>query len=82
MTWSSRWDYILESLKPADIKWYGIINSLVIVIFMTGMIGMILLRTLHRDIARYNQETMVRMPPVCVKRFIQCVLSYTVVETI
>ena len=32
-------------------------NSLVIVLFLSGMIGMILLRTLHRDIARYNQLT-------------------------
>lgn len=30
-------------------------NSLVIVLFLSGMIGMILLRTLHRDITRYNQ---------------------------
>jgi transmembrane 9 superfamily protein 2/4 len=30
-------------------------NSLVIVLFLSGMVGMILLRTLHRDIARYNQ---------------------------
>ncbi|RCN27332.1 hypothetical protein ANCCAN_26935 [Ancylostoma caninum] len=30
-------------------------NSLVIVLFLSGMVGMILMRTLHRDIARYNQ---------------------------
>ena len=30
-------------------------NSVVIVLFLSGMVGMILLRTLHRDIARYNQ---------------------------
>ena len=34
---------------------YSILNSLVIVLFLSGMIGMILLRTLHRDITRYNQ---------------------------
>jgi len=30
-------------------------NSLVIVLFLSGMVGMIMLRTLHRDITRYNQ---------------------------
>ena len=35
----------------------SIMNSLIIVLFLSGMIGMILLRTLHRDIARYNQLT-------------------------
>ncbi|CAK5017172.1 unnamed protein product [Meloidogyne enterolobii] len=52
--WSSRWDYILESMPHTNIQWFSIMNSLVIVIFLSGMVGMILLRTLHRDIARYN----------------------------
>lgn len=33
----------------------SIMNSLVIVLFLSGMVAMILLRTLHKDIARYNQ---------------------------
>nr|CAD2195780.1 unnamed protein product [Meloidogyne enterolobii] len=53
--WSSRWDYILESMPHTNIQWFSIMNSLVIVIFLSGMVGMILLRTLHRDIARYNR---------------------------
>uniref|UniRef100_A0AAR2KGK5 Transmembrane 9 superfamily member n=1 Tax=Pygocentrus nattereri TaxID=42514 RepID=A0AAR2KGK5_PYGNA len=32
-----------------------IMNSLVIVLFLSGMVAMIMLRTLHKDIARYNQ---------------------------
>lgn len=60
--WSSRWDYILKSLQEGNIQWFQIINALVIVLFMTGMIAMILLRTLHRDISRYNQESVVRTP--------------------
>lgn len=28
---------------------------MVIVLFLSGMVGMIMLRTLHKDIARYNQ---------------------------
>lgn len=34
---------------------YSIMNSLVIVLFLSGMVAMIMLRTLHKDIARYNQ---------------------------
>ena len=33
----------------------SIMNSLVIVLFLSGMVAMIMLRTLHKDIARYNQ---------------------------
>ncbi|KAL3281178.1 hypothetical protein HHI36_004396 [Cryptolaemus montrouzieri] len=53
--WSSRWDYILESMQNTNIQWFSILNSLVIVLFLSGMVAMILLRTLHKDIARYNQ---------------------------
>lgn len=53
--WSSRWDYILESMPQTNIQWFSILNSLVIVLFLSGMVAMIMLRTLHKDIARYNQ---------------------------
>ncbi|OAD56403.1 Transmembrane 9 superfamily member 2 [Eufriesea mexicana] len=53
--WSSRWDYILESMPHTNIQWFSIFNSLIIVLFLSGMVAMILLRTLHKDIARYNQ---------------------------
>ncbi|KAG8553448.1 hypothetical protein GDO81_003413 [Engystomops pustulosus] len=53
--WASRWDYILESMQHTNIQWFSIMNSLVIVLFLSGMVAMIMLRTLHKDIARYNQ---------------------------
>lgn len=53
--WASRWDYILDSMPHTKIQWFSIMNSLVIVLFLTGMVAMIMLRTLHKDIARYNQ---------------------------
>ncbi|XP_041356135.1 transmembrane 9 superfamily member 2-like [Gigantopelta aegis] len=53
--WSSRWDYILQSMPHTNIQWFSILNSLVIVLFLSGMVAMIMLRTLHKDIARYNQ---------------------------
>lgn len=53
--WSSRWDYILEMSPHTNIQWFSILNSLMIVFFLSGMVAMIILRTLHKDIARYNQ---------------------------
>jgi len=53
--WASRWDYLLNSGNQVNVQWYSILNSMVIVLFLSGMVAMILLRTLHKDIARYNQ---------------------------
>ncbi|KAJ1565232.1 hypothetical protein HK096_003904, partial [Nowakowskiella sp. JEL0078] len=51
--WGTRWDNYLYVLDP-QIHWFSIINSIVIVLMLTGMIAMILLRALHKDIMRYN----------------------------
>jgi len=37
------------------IHWFAILNSLLILLFLSGMVAMILLRTLHRDITKYNE---------------------------
>lgn len=42
-------------MPQTNIQWFSILNSLVIVLFLSGMVAMILLRTLYKDIARYNQ---------------------------
>jgi hypothetical protein len=39
-------------------------NSLVIVLFLSGMVAMIMLRTLHKDIARYNQVDQVKIDAI------------------
>jgi transmembrane 9 superfamily member 2/4 len=52
--WASRWDYILNSMPSPKIQWFSILNSLVIVLFLSGMVAMILLRTIHKDLAKYN----------------------------
>ena len=36
--WSSRWDYILDSMPHTNIQWFSIMNSLVIVLFLSGMV--------------------------------------------
>ncbi|KVH98698.1 Nonaspanin (TM9SF) [Cynara cardunculus var. scolymus] len=37
------------------VHWFSIVNSLMIVIFLSGMVAMIMLRVLYRDISKYNQ---------------------------
>mmetsp|Transcript_64684 Transcript_64684/g.118071 ORF Transcript_64684/g.118071 Transcript_64684/m.118071 type:complete len:629 (-) Transcript_64684:93-1979(-) len=54
--WASRWDVYLR-MHEGPIHWFSIVNSLMIVLFLSGMVAMILLRTLHRDIAKYNDMT-------------------------
>ncbi|KAH7681959.1 transmembrane 9 superfamily member 2/4 protein [Dioscorea alata] len=52
--WASRWDtYLL--MNDDQIHWFSIINSFMIVLFLSGMVAMIMMRTLYRDIANYNQ---------------------------
>ncbi|KAG6587821.1 Transmembrane 9 superfamily member 8 [Cucurbita argyrosperma subsp. argyrosperma] len=52
--WASRWDtYLL--MADDQIHWFSIVNSLMIVLFLSGMVAMIMLRTLYRDISKYNQ---------------------------
>jgi len=53
--WASRWDAYLKVQGQGQIHWFAILNSLLILVFLSGMVAMILLRTLHRDIATYNQ---------------------------
>ena len=54
--WASRWDVFFNRQPEDPIHWFSIVNSLMIVLFLTGMVAMILMRTLHRDIARYNAQ--------------------------
>ena len=37
-----------------EIHWFSIVNSVVVVFFLSGIITMIIIRTLRRDIAKYN----------------------------
>jgi transmembrane 9 superfamily protein 2/4 len=51
--WASRWDVYLLMVDD-QIHWFSIINSLMIVLFLTGMVAMIMIRTLRADLRRYN----------------------------
>ncbi|KAG7098584.1 hypothetical protein E1B28_000513 [Marasmius oreades] len=51
--WATRWDNYLHIFDPR-IHWFSLINSVVIVIFLCAMVGLILYRSVSRDISRYN----------------------------
>lgn len=55
LRWASRWDVYL-SMPNGQIHWFAILNSIVIVFFLSGVLAVIIIRTLRRDIAKYNQE--------------------------
>ncbi|ODV90222.1 hypothetical protein CANCADRAFT_1952 [Tortispora caseinolytica NRRL Y-17796] len=52
--WATRWDKYLE-VEDSKIHWFSIVNSSAIVVFLLGMVGVVLLRTLHKDISHYNE---------------------------
>lgn len=52
--WASRWDHYLE-MEGGNIHWFSILNSLLILVFLSAFVALILIRALHRDIARYNE---------------------------
>lgn len=53
--WASRWDSYL-AMSDVQIHWFSIINSVIVVFFLSGILTMIIIRTLRRDIAKYNQD--------------------------
>lgn len=54
-TWANRWDIYLRNNPDDEIHIFAIVNSLMIILFLSGIVAMILLRTLHKEIAEYNE---------------------------
>jgi len=52
--WASRWDTYL-AMSDVQIHWFSIINSVVVIFFLAGILTMIIVRTLRKDIAKYNK---------------------------
>jgi len=54
--WSSRWDIYLteDHLVPAQVHWYSITNSILVVVFLSLLLISVLVRNLRRDIDAYN----------------------------
>ncbi|GAA5835933.1 hypothetical protein JCM11251_006606 [Rhodosporidiobolus azoricus] len=52
-SWATRWDLYLHIQLP-QIHLLSLINSIFVALFLCLMVGMILIRTLNKDITRYN----------------------------
>jgi len=48
--------YLDYSFFEHQIHWFSIFNSFMMVVFLTGLVSMILMRTLRKDYARYAKE--------------------------
>jgi transmembrane 9 superfamily protein 2/4 len=52
--WSSRWDHYMLSHKDDNIHWLSFMNSTIIILIFTALLGHILCRALKRDIDYIN----------------------------
>ncbi|KAL1870560.1 hypothetical protein VTK73DRAFT_2535 [Phialemonium thermophilum] len=52
--WATRWDKYLHVYDP-KIHWFSLVNSAIIVVFLVLTVLSVLIRTLKKDIARYNR---------------------------
>jgi transmembrane 9 superfamily protein 2/4 len=53
--WAQRWNRYFTAVDT-QIHWFSIINSVMIVLFLTGMVAMIMMRTLHADLRQYTAQ--------------------------
>lgn len=57
VAWPSRWDPYLEmGAGGGRVHWFSILNSIVVVAFLAAIVLVILLRTVRRDLARYEDD--------------------------
>lgn len=52
--WPSRWDAYLK-MEGSKIHWFSIMNSLMVILFLAGIVFVIFLRTVRRDLTRYEE---------------------------
>ncbi|MCO5552920.1 hypothetical protein L7F22_006439 [Adiantum nelumboides] len=61
--WPSRWDAYLK-MEGARVHWFSILNSLMVITFLAGIVFVIFLRTVRRDLTKYedlDKETQAQM---------------------
>ena len=50
VAWASRWDVYLDGESgKSEIHWFNILNGILVVVFLSGVLGIILARTVYRD---------------------------------
>uniref|UniRef100_A0A2P2M9N0 Transmembrane 9 superfamily member n=1 Tax=Rhizophora mucronata TaxID=61149 RepID=A0A2P2M9N0_RHIMU len=52
--WPSRWDAYLK-MEGSKVHWFSIMNSLMVITFLAGIVLVIFLRTVRRDLTRYDE---------------------------
>jgi transmembrane 9 superfamily protein 2/4 len=52
--WPSRWDAYLK-MGNARVHWFSILNSLMVISFLAGIVFVIFLRTVRRDLTKYEE---------------------------
>ncbi|PKI66822.1 hypothetical protein CRG98_012828 [Punica granatum] len=52
--WPSRWDAYLK-MEGAQVHWFSILNSLMVIFFLAGIVFVIFLRTVRRDLTSYEE---------------------------
>ncbi|CAH2068569.1 unnamed protein product [Thlaspi arvense] len=52
--WATRWDAYLK-MQGARVHWFSILNSLMVIFFLAGIVFVIFLRTVRRDLTRYEE---------------------------
>jgi transmembrane 9 superfamily protein 2/4 len=52
--WASRWDAYLR-VQDEEVHWIVIVNSFMVMLFLSGLIASILLRSLKNDLKRYQE---------------------------
>ena len=62
--WASRWDLYLY-MGDDQIHWFSIINSLAIVLLLTGIVAMIMMRTLRRGTLPTSASLPCQTPRAC-----------------
>lgn len=53
ISWASRWDAYLN-MPGGRVHWFSILNSLMVVLVMSSIVAMIMMRTIRRDLQRYE----------------------------
>lgn len=55
--WSTRWDTYLQASGEADVHWFSILNSFSVVLFLSGIVAMIMVGAIRKDLQRYDSST-------------------------
>ena len=48
--------YIDQDMRRTQVRWFGVVNSALMAVFLCGTVALILLRTLRADFARYIRD--------------------------